>query len=206
MKFYSNKIVDEARSLREKGMAFCKIGEKFGVNRDTVLRWCDDMKSENKYHLRNLKVRESYKEKGRDGVAKFSITKNNAKLFATLLYWCEGYKYSGCNYVGFVNSDISLMETFVKLLRKGFNLKEDKFRVQLQLHTTHDKKEIMSFWSGLLKIPVKSFQKPTITSPSNKMKRRDYRGTCSVRYYDFSVYNEIVGMYEGFIDKVSKLK
>lgn len=206
MKFYSNNIVDEVRFLKKQGVNTSKIVKKFGITRDTVLRWCTDIYSGNKYHLKNSKIREAFKQKGRKNLTKVNINKKNAKLFSALLYWCEGYKYPGCNYIGFVNSDFDLIKTFIKLLRRGFNLKEEKFRVQLQLHTTHDKKEITHFWSELLKIPEKNFQKPTITSPSNKMKRKDYRGTCSIRYYDFGVYNEVVGIYEGFLNKVARLK
>jgi hypothetical protein len=37
-----------------------------------------------------------------------------------------------------------------------------------------------------------------------KMKRRGYKGTCTVRYYDFSLFNEIVGTYEAFFKKIEK--
>ncbi|KKQ21716.1 MAG: hypothetical protein A3G45_01925 [Candidatus Staskawiczbacteria bacterium RIFCSPLOWO2_12_FULL_37_15] len=91
-----------------------------------------------------------------------------------------------------------------QLKENGVKTKEEKFRVHLQLHTTHDKKDITSFWSNLLKIPEYQFQKPTITKPMAKMKRRDYKGTCTVRYYDFSLFNEIVGTYEAFFKKIDK--
>ena len=80
----------------------------------------------------------------------------------------------------------------------GFELDEKKFRVHLQLHTTHNKKNITEMWSKLLKIPETQFYPPTLTQATNRMKRLDYQGTCSVRYHDFTVFHQIKGIYEKF--------
>ena len=204
MKFYSHSIVEKARKLKKDGVGTMKIVEKLGITKDTILRWCVDIPSNNSNHLRNVRIREDLKNKGGKNISEIVIDKNTAKIFASLIYWCEGARYANCNCVDFANSDVDLIKTFLKLFRIGFNPKEEKIRVHLQLHTTHDKKEITSFWSKALSIPENQFQKPTITIPMAKMKRRDYKGTCTVRYYDFTLFNEIVGTYEAFSKKIDK--
>jgi hypothetical protein len=151
-----------------------------------------------------LKVKEGFKDRGIKNISGIVIDKNSAKIFASLIYWCEGSRYANCNCVSFANSDINLIKTFLELFRIGFNPKEKKFRVHLQLHTTHDKKEITSFWSNTLKISENQFYKPTVTKPMEKMKRKDYKGTCTVKYYDFILFNEIIGTYEAFLKKLFK--
>jgi hypothetical protein len=202
MKFYKQDIVERARDLRKQGMGSESIAQKFGVARDTVLRWCSDIPSDNLYHLKHEKIKHVLKQKGIKNIEKLVINKNYAKIFTSLIYWCEGFRYANCNSVGFSNSDVKLTKTFIELFRIGFNPKEEKFRVHLQLHTTHDKKKIMSFWSNVLKIPNHQFQKPTITTPQDKMKRMNYKGTCTIKYHDFKIFNEILGTYEAFFQKI----
>lgn len=202
MKFYTQDIVKRARELKENGLKTGKIVKELGVTRDTILRWCVDIPSNNTYHLRHLKIKEGLKNKGEKNIREIVIDKNTAKIFTSLIYWCEGSRYANCNFVGFSNSDIDLIKTFLQLFRIGFNPKEEKIRAHLQLHTTHDKKKITSFWSKELKIPENQFQKPTVTDPTAKMKRINYKGTCTIKYYDFTLFNEIKGTYEAFFEKI----
>ena len=76
----------------------------------------------------------------------------------------------------------------------GFSPKNKKFRVHLQLHTIHSTPKIYDFWSKILKIPKTQFYKLTITKPTKRMKRNNYRGTCSVRYHDFRIFHELMGI------------
>jgi predicted transcriptional regulator len=202
MEFYKSDIAKKARELREKGIKTSQIIKETGATKAAILRWCSDMPSNNPYHLKHLKIKELIKDQGKRNVDGLVIDKNNAKIFLSLIYWCEGYKYPGCNCVGFSNSDINLIKTFLELFRIGFNPEEKRLKAHLQLHTTHDKKEITSFWSKALKIPENQFQRPTITVPQAKMKRMDYKGTCTIRYYDVKLFNEILGIYQGFFEKV----
>lgn len=202
MKFYTKNIFQQARNLRLKGAGLKEISEKFGVNRNTLSRWFFDIPSENPNYLRGEETRQAIKQKAAKYIQGFNVDKNTAKVLMALMYWCEGYKYPQCNCIGFANSDINLIKTFLKLFRMGFNIKEEKFKVHLQLHNTHDKNEVTRFWSKTLSIPESQFYKPTITKPLSKMKRVNYRGTCTIRYYDSALYNEILGIYEGFFKKI----
>lgn len=203
-KFHSDNIVKEARRLRKKGLSAREIGRRLNVGDSTVLIWCNDIPSKNPYHLYMQELKEKAKNRS-SGVAKdIKINRHLAKLFASIVYWCEGAKYPSSNFVAFSNSDVGLIRTFLTLFRIGFQPKEDKLKASLQLHTTHDKKEITYFWSKILKIPKSQFYKPTITKPTKNMKRKNYKGTCTIRYYDVYLLHEMTGIYEEFFRKINQ--
>ncbi len=90
------------------------------------------------------------------------LSQNDAKLLLSLLYWCEGCKYPGSNHIEFVSSDELMQQAFLKLLRFAYKgeLDESKFRVLLQLHTTHNVNQQITYWSkfveyqGFVYIPL----------------------------------------------------
>lgn len=203
MKFYKEEIVQKARKLKRKGLASREIAKLLGVGSgNTVLRWCTDIPSKHPYHLHIKRLKDKAKYKGIKSVGKLKINKKDARIFASILYWCEGGKYPANNFITFANSHIGLIKIFLKLFRLGFHPKEEKLRIALQLHTTHNEKEMISFWSKTLKIPRSQFIKSTITKPTKNMKRAGYKGTCTIRYYDVYLLLEIVGIYEEFAKKL----
>lgn len=201
-KFHSVKIFQKARKLREKGISTKEITKQLHIEKTTILRWCADIPSKNPFHLYAQKLRENEKKKSTKIVKRILITEEKAKFLASILYWCEGAKYPSTNFVAFTNSDINLVKTFLKLFRLGFHPVEDKIRIHLQLHTTHNKKKVLSFWSSSLDIPKSQFYKPTITKPTKNRKRMNYMGTCTIRYYRLYSLLEITGIFEEFLKKV----
>ena len=199
--FHTTAKVNRARTLRKKGISSKVIAKKLGVGNTSVLRWTNDIPSKNSNHKYFEKIHQRAKARGATIVRSRKITQEHAKILTSLLYWCEGAKYPSTNFVAFANSDITLVRSFLKLLRIGFKINENKLRVHLQLHTTHNIRETTNFWSRILKIPPKQFYKPTITSPTNRMKRREYMGTCTIRYYDVYLLLEIIGVFEKFSEK-----
>lgn len=203
-KFHPDYVVQRARTLRRKGITAANIAKRLGVGDTTVLRWCNDIPSENPYHKYIQNLQRNAREKSTGLVKNLEVTEKKAKILASILYWCEGAKYPSSNFISFANSDIELVRTFLTLFRIGFRPKENKIRVYLQLHTTHDKEKLISFWSKILKIPKSQFYKSTITKPTKNMKRRNYKGTCTVRYYDVYLLHEIIGIYKEFFKKIIK--
>lgn len=204
MKFYTETVVKKARELRRRGLSGRKISRKLGVSDTTILRWCADIPSDNNYYLKQKKSRENIKNQEIDLIKNIELTTELAKLFASILYWCEGAKYPSTNFISFSNSDAELIKTFIKLFRIGFEPKENKFRASLQLHSNHDKEKMTEFWSQLLKIPKSQFYKPTITDPTKRMKRRNYKGTCTIRYYNVPTLLKLIGIYESFFKKLNR--
>jgi len=206
IKFYQENIVRKARNLRKKGLTATKIAKRLNVGDTTILRWCNDIPSTNPYHLYAQKLRDKARRKSIKLGKNTTLNEQKAKILASILYWCEGSKYPSNNFIAFSNSDIDLVITFLKLFRLGFHPKKNKLRVSLQLHTTHDKEKIISFWSKILKIQKSQFYKPTVTKPTKNMKRIDYKGTCTIRYHNVYTLLEIMGIYEGFAKKIKMIK
>ena len=96
-----------------------------------------------------------------------------------------------------------MVNTFFKLLKQAFEIDINKTRIHLQIHSTHDFNEVKKFGSDLLKIPENQFYKPTITNPGNKMKRSDYMGTCTLKYFDLKILLQLTGIFEEFSKKIN---
>ena len=177
MKFYDNKIVQKVREERIKGASIRDLEEKFKVSNTTASRWVRDIPSKERLFIKSKELAQVNENKFKSLVRRTRLGKVNAKILAAMLYWCEGSKYPSTNCVAFSNSDCGLVKSFLELIRLGFDLDESKFRVHLQLHTIHNQAVITKFWSKLLNIPKEKFYKPTVTKPTRRMKRMDYKGT-----------------------------
>lgn len=187
---HSPEIVEKARDLRRQQLSFYEIGMVLNIHNSTIRNWCYDLGINRHESLRinNEIRRKKIKEQDAHLVLPFlALTPENARLFAAIFYGCEGAKYPSTNAVDFVN-----------LLRKGFNLDEEKFRVRLQIHVYHNYSQLKNFWSKFLGIPVGKFRKPTTTIPRGKMRRQNYIGTCSLRYLDNKIQLRLLGLFERF--------
>ena len=47
---------------------------------------------------------------------------------------------------------------------------------------------------------MKQFFKPTITVPKGKMRRRDYLGTCTIRYIDNKIQLRLLCIFDKFVN------
>ncbi|MBI3291517.1 MAG: hypothetical protein HYZ73_01725 [Elusimicrobia bacterium] len=205
MKFYTDCIVQRVRQDSRKGVSLRRLEQKFGIPNTTISRWVRDICSSH-HRFQDARTQEQIDRSAhRHFVANLRITRNDAKLLASLLYWCEGSKYPSSNFVAFSNSDSMLVKTFLELLKYGFEVDPTRVRAHLQLHTTHDLYSAIRFWSKRLDIPMKQFYKPTITRPTRRMKRRDYLGTCTVKYFDVHLLLSMEGIFESFAKKFGEV-
>lgn len=195
------EVVERARELRRQKLSFYEIGRMLDIHNSTIRHWCYDLgidRHESRRinnEFRRKKIREQDIKLVPSMVA---ISSEQARIFAAMLYGCEGAKYPSTTVMSFVNSDPNLIKTFVALIRKGFIIDEKKFRIQLQVHTSHDLETVRNYWSKLLDIPEKQFIRSTITTPHGKMRRQNYIGTCGLRYLDYRVQLRLLGIFERF--------
>ena len=201
MKFHDQNVVQQVRNGRKKGSSIKKLNGQFGVPETTISRWIRDIPSISKKFNAARTKEKLLKSDLHSLIDYFVIDETLAKVFVSLLYWCEGSKYPASNGMAFSNSDSNLVKTYLELLRYGFKIEERKIRIHLQLHSTHSTKKMKQFWSKHLNIPLSQFYKPTITNPTRKMKRLNYKGTCTVKYFDVSLMLKIMGLYERFFQR-----
>jgi hypothetical protein len=201
VRFYSKEVMQQVRKHRENGASIKALAKEFGISYPTIRKWVYDIQSEST-PFKNARIKDQQrKERFKPLVDAFSLDSKSAKLLVSLLYWCEGSKPPVTQSLQFANSDPRLVRTFIALLRYGFSIEESRVRAHLQIHETQDYAELLRFWSTLLSIPPSQFHKPTITKPQQKMKRRDYLGTCTIRYHDVALLLSITGIYEALAQK-----
>lgn len=207
MKRHSDKFIQEIIALRQRERySYALLSRKTGIPSSTIRNWCAGIDQSSKWDTliaTNERKRQDYRGSEKSVVDGMNLSDaEKTKVFVALLYWCEGSKYPSSTAVTMVNSDPELMKTFVQLLRRAYDLDESKFRVHLQIHTTHDFTKIRAYWSNILQISSSRFIKPTVTKPNGKKHRSQYLGTCTVKYQDYRILLKLMGIYEAFAKKV----
>jgi predicted transcriptional regulator len=210
---YKKIYREKATELREKGYSLAEISLELGVSKSTVSRWVRSLrlnkkakerldKLSNRSFRKSLETRKMNQEENDRKIKKRAkrIVKNGQrysrdffKIFASLLFWCEGNK-SG-SYMAFINSDPNMISFYLSLLRKGFLIDEEKLRALVHVHNYHDKFEIKKFWSSLTKIPLTQFSKCYVKPSTGKRKRKGYKGSIRIRYYDSDLEKEMREIY-----------
>ncbi len=115
------------------------------------------------------------------------------KIILASLYWAEGAKYKGVSGLRFVNTDPDLMLLFITLLRNCYPVEENRFRVTLHVHGYHSIPSATKFWSRLLNVSPKQFNKPYV-KPRNQQRtfRRTVAGICLLGYLDSDIRKDIM--------------
>lgn len=202
------KLVEFVQQLHIAGYKNSEIVKKVHKSSSHISRWCRKLTAEES--LRNPKT---YKERIRKQYFEYekinlcTLDKNLAKILLGALYWCEGAKYPGSSRIEFVSSDEKMQELFILLLRYAFatEIDERKFRVILQLHTTHNIEQSITYWSKILRIPKAQFIKPHITIGKSTRYRHTYNGTCGLRYNDYKLLLRIMGVYDQLTNRINSL-
>ncbi len=187
------------KKLYSKGWSEKAIASEYNTQISTIKRLLDKHKFSNR-SLGYIKSCER-KRKGLmtlDPINIGKINKTDARLYAAILYWCEGSKYPASTALNFTTTDLKMQKLFLGLFRKGFDPDESKFRIWLQFHSDQSKENLFKYWSTNLRIPISQFMKPSITDKKGGRYRRVYRGTCSLRYADYSMILRLMGIYQRF--------
>jgi len=109
-----------------------------------------------------------------------------------MLYLVEGSKNQRGSLM-FGNSDPLVIRLFLNLLRRCYDVDENKFRCTLQCKADQNIKRLEKFWSKITDIPLSQFYKAridprTIGKPSRKL---DYKGVCRIDYFSGDVFMEL---------------
>jgi hypothetical protein len=167
--------IEAARQMRAKGFTLPEIGEALGASKSSVHGWVKDVVipkagqkrlarlNRERYGRMNLirnaawvatmrEQREAWRQEGRDQ----AIKGDPQHAFACALYWGEGAKSK--NMLKMCNSDISIMDTFVKFLKKYFDVKNEDFMVKLIAYTDCvPRSETERYWEEGLNIHGATF-------------------------------------------------
>lgn len=79
----------------------------------------------------------------------------DAVVAIAMLYWAEGNKKRGCN---FVNTDGRMIATYLIILRKILNIPEHSIKPTLRIFTGMEPAQCLAHWSKTTKIPEGKFK------------------------------------------------
>ena len=205
MQRYPAHFVNQARRLASDGLSYKKIALRLNISSSQISTWCNGLSEGS--HLSTIKTHQARRKllitSGKETLKNFRMNQNDTKIFCGILYGCEGSKYPASNGVALTNADPNLILCFLTLFRKAFDMNEKKLRVHLQVHNNQNYQKIVSYWSSVLDIPEMQFYKPTITEPHGRKHRDKYLGTCTVKYYDYKLQLQLIGIFEAFMRKSS---
>lgn len=216
---YSLITKEKALSLRKKGFSIKEIAAKLKIAKSTSSVWLKnvllDKKAQKRLKKRRIfgqyksrlihfKKREEQQSKRHIRVekilSKIEMSKELSKLCCALLYWCEGNKGRNA-LVRFTNSDPQLIQMFLFLLRKGFDINESKFRALIHLHQYHNEEKQKVLWHEMTKIPLNQFNRTYWKPNTGKRKHENYPGCIAISYYDAEVAKELTTIYNSFVQR-----
>jgi len=190
---------EKAITLRKQGMSYSQIKKILKVSKGTLSRWLRNYPLSKK-RIRELrdwneqrieKYRKTMRRKREERLKQFykeqkkSLFPFNARdlfLAGLFLYWGEGTK-SQPTMLSVSNTDPSVIKFFITWLTKSLKLPKEKLKVHLHLYKDMEIEKEISFWSDILNIPKKQFNKPYIKKSSSKRinhKGGFGHGTCNV--------------------------
>jgi len=154
-----------------------------------------------------LKAKKNKLSKEIEIIAKNYVLQNKTnkkinKLLCSLLYWAEGEKNSSA--VVFINSNPLMIKCFLTLFRSSFKLDEKKFRALVHVHEYHNEINIKKYWSKITNVPISQFSRSYLKPHTKIIIREGYKGTISVRYYDYKIALELGFIYNRFAENLTQ--
>ncbi|MCD6435725.1 MAG: hypothetical protein J7L15_04995 [Clostridiales bacterium] len=210
-----NKLLkNKAENLRKSGYSLREISDKIGISKSTASIWSSDIIISDSGKLRLQKIKEQAIQKTKDYkkeqkkqyfseilqncdvlIGKQTYSSKEFKIFLALLFWGEGSKKE--RRLTFTNSDPAMIKSFLYLLRQSYKVEDEKLRAILHLHSYHDKKKQLDFWSKITKIrkdKIIIYNK----EHTGKRKNNEYEGCISIRYGDVRILDELFLIIERF--------
>lgn len=227
---YYGKIEDKliAQDLRKRGCSYKEILDRVKVSKDTISRWCRDIKLTKNQEERLINNKKIGQKKGSIIAAKkkrlqriqnikniyisakkqIGILDKRDRFIAGLsLYAGEGNKTDG--QVGFANSDPNLIKFMMGWFKEFCVIPMDKYRGALWIHEGLDDFRAKKYWAKITGIPIQQFYKTYIAKNkvnSNKIRKNIHQyGVFAIRFSNCIIQRKIIGwisaMFNGKIPK-----
>jgi len=211
-----NQLINKIKKLRKESKTYREIKDIVGkdIPKSTLSYWCKDISMSESYkekarkiNIENLKkarekavqVNQKKQEKLFKELAKNNqhliryLDKNVCKMLLSILYIGEGSKYINTRYLKLGSSSPLIINMYLKLLFKSFNINNNKFRVTVQCRADQNVKELEKFWKSIINIENIRFYKTQIDKRTigKKTIKKDYKGVCVISYFDTKIQLEL---------------
>ncbi|MEK7524357.1 MAG: hypothetical protein AAB588_05005 [Patescibacteria group bacterium] len=219
------KLKAQAIQLREEGNSIGGIENKLQIPRSTLSGWFKNIKISQKQQeilqnnwrnaLKKARVKAALwhnhqkikrLQEARDSAKKIlkniDINDNTIlELGLALLYLGEGTKKNDETALG--NSDPRVLQFFLAILRKVYNVPIEKIRCQLNLRADQNPEEIKQYWAKELRLPIESFGYVSIDKRTKGTKTfAHYKGVCQIRCSAVEIQRKLIYLSNLFCDKV----
>lgn len=131
----------------------------------------------------------------------FSIRPKRDRMLeavGAMLYWAEGYKTPKAGGIDFANSDLAMVQLFMKFLRSRYQLDEKRLRAFVYCYNNQNKNSLIQFWSKKLAIPKSQFTRSYVRKDFRADGRKMEHGLVHVRYSDKKLLLDILNLIELF--------
>ena len=215
----------EAKKLRKRGLSIGIIAKTLQVSKSTASKWCIDLDLSIKQ--RQLISKNAFKAGMKGRLIGAAINRNrklnNIQLYlgiarsqlgdislrdrlaaGTALYWAEGAKSDTTFGFSFMNSDPQMVLFIKNFLNLVMSVSDKDIICVVQINSIHEKRinKVLKFWSILLELPLKQFNKPYYINVKPKKvyeNYNDYYGTLRMKVRKSSnLKYHMLGLIEAF--------
>jgi hypothetical protein len=161
MQVHSLLKIKELKRLRKNGYSINELVDKLRIPKTTVWHHVHSIKVLPKYSALlkakrggSIVRRQKSLELAREA-AEILLNSPERELVVafSMLYWGEGSK----NACEFINSDGRIIEVYLKILRRVFNIDESLIRATMRIFTGMNRAECLNYWSKITNIPKREF-------------------------------------------------
>ncbi|MCX5667721.1 MAG: hypothetical protein NTY34_05380 [Candidatus Omnitrophica bacterium] len=181
-----------------------QIGSRFHIHPFSVWKLMDKFElkrrnsSEAVYNYFNKK--ECFKV--RENLQSLKLLKNTGLV----LYWCEGTgdrsDAKKNTTLAFTNTDITMLNIWIKFLLEVCGLDKKKIKVRIYLHKNQNGNRLREYWSKKLSIPLSQFENVSYTRKEST--QQDYKGTVKIKVHNLKLYLLVKAWIESLKRKISE--
>ncbi len=191
---------EKALALRKKEMSYSQIKKILGVSKGTLSSWLreyplskeriGELRDKNEKRIERFRgtmkqKREERQKEIYDVQKKNILPLSDREIFLAglILYWGEGTKAQKDSLI-VSSSDPSIIRFFIYWLTKVLSVHRSKIKIYLHLYSDMDIDKEIKYWSTILSIPKKQFNRPYVKKTS--LSRINHKGgfghgTCQAR-------------------------
>lgn len=207
--------------LRKKGKSYREIAKIIGISKNSVSRWCKNLKlplsvqkilekksnySKELFKKYNQLNTEKVQIENREIVRKFTKeirkpSRYELKLIGAVLHWAEGNKRQPYR-VQFANSDFNMVMLYLRFFREILQIPDEKLIVSIRVYPNINANTVVQFWSKVTKLPKEQFHIVRQISRASQGKRPFNslpNGTIDIRFHGRQKFYQIRGWIEGLI-------
>lgn len=181
MRIHSIEKIKKLKRLRRKGHSINELVAELSIPKTTVWHHIQGVKVLPRY-VQILKSKRGGSRKRKEIGWKKARTRARELLqgpyrelviVITMLYWGEGTK----DRFAFINSDGKMIQLYLLILRKVFNVPETDIKPILRIYSGMDRSKCLDYWSKITKISLDKF---TVRLNDGGTKGRTKYGMCRI--------------------------